>query len=114
MVVPDLLAHLRASYSPVAPVSYDALFKQMLEADLLLLDDLGAEQSRPWVDEKLYQLLNYRYNARLPLVVTTNRMGLLGIEPRIRSRLSDRLLASHITMAQAQDYRLQGSGEVPP
>jgi DNA replication protein DnaC len=105
-VVPDLLDYLRATFAPNAEEPYDEAFPKMREAELLVLDDLGAEQSTPWANEKLYQLLNYRYNARLPTVMTTNKIGLVGIENRIRSRLSDRRLVRMVTMAQAQDFRL--------
>jgi DNA replication protein DnaC len=105
-VVPDLLDYLRATFAPNAEEPYDEAFAKMREAQLLVLDDLGAEQSTPWANEKLYQLLNCRYNARLPTVMTTNKIGLVGIENRIRSRLSDRRLVRMVTMAQAQDFRL--------
>ena len=53
--VPDLLDHLRATYSPNSPVQYDQLFEQVKSTPLLILDDLGAETSTPWAKEKLYQ-----------------------------------------------------------
>lgn len=105
MVVPDLLDYLRATYAPDAPVRYDKVFPQMRETDLLVLDDLGAEQDSPWAIEKLFQLLNYRYNAHLPTVITTNLIGLQGVEPRIRSRLSDKRLARIVSMDNVPDYR---------
>jgi len=105
-VVPDLLDYLRATFAPNAEEPYDEAFTKMREAELLVLDDLGAEQSTPWANEKLYQLLNYRYNARLPTVITTNKIGLVGIENRIRSRLGDKRLVRTVTMTEAQDYRL--------
>jgi hypothetical protein len=36
-----------------------------------VLDDFGEQSTNPWVKEKLYQLINYRYNSRLPIVITT-------------------------------------------
>ena len=39
-------------------------------ASLLILDDLGAHSSTPWAQEKLFQIFNHRYNARLPTVIT--------------------------------------------
>lgn len=105
-VVADLLDYLRATFAPNAEEPYDEAFTKMREAELLVLDDLGAEQSTPWANEKLYQLLNYRYNARLPTVITTNKISLVGIENRIRSRLSDKRLVRIVTMTEAQDYRL--------
>ncbi|GCE08197.1 ATP-binding protein [Dictyobacter aurantiacus] len=105
MVAPDLLDYLRATYAPDAPVRYDKVFQQIRETELLVLDDLGAEQDSPWAIEKLFQLLNYRYNAHLPTVITTNLIGLAGIEPRIRSRLQDKRMARIISMDNVSDYR---------
>src|SRR5436309_5152467 len=103
--VPDLLDHLRATFAPTSPVVYDQLFSSMREAELLVLDDLGSEQNSPWASEKLFQLLNYRYNSRFPTVITTNNLGLQGIDERLRSRLMDRSLVIEVTMDRAQDYR---------
>ena len=69
--VPDLLDHLRATFSPSSTVSYDRRFNQIRSAPLLVLDDLGTEAMTPWVREKLYQLLGYRFDAKLPTVITS-------------------------------------------
>jgi len=105
--VSDLLDHLRATFMPNATEFYDHLFQEMREAELLVLDDLGAQQSSPWANEKLFQLLNYRYNSRFPTIITTNNTGLQGIEDRIRSRIMDVSLVTKITFDQGGDYRLR-------
>lgn len=87
-VVPDLLDHLRATFSPNSSASYDHVFNQVRSADLLILDDLGTQSATPWAREKLYQILNYRYETRLPTVITT-ASTLDEIDPRIRSRMLD-------------------------
>ena len=79
----------------------------MREAALLVLDDLGAQQSSPWANEKLFQLLNYRYNSRIPTIITTNNTGLQGVEERVRSRMSDTSLVTRVTFEDAVDYRLR-------
>ena len=88
VVVPDLLDHLRATFSPHSTVSMDRRFEEVRTTPLLVLDDLGTQTSSPWAREKLYQLFNYRYNAELPTVITTasfpNEM-----DERLRSRLED-------------------------
>jgi len=109
VVVPDLLDHLRATYAPTSRVSYDERFEQVRAAPLLILDDLGTQSSTPWAQEKLYQILNYRYNARLPTVVTTNR-ELEEIDLRLRSRLVDPDLAEIVTIL-APDFRRSGVGQ---
>jgi DNA replication protein DnaC len=103
MVVPDLLDHLRATFSPQSATSYDELFEQLRTAPLLILDDLGTQSSTAWAQEKLFQLLNYRYNARLATVITTNQR-LDEIEPRVRSRLQDPSLVNHYSII-APDFR---------
>ena len=104
-VVPELLDHLRATFAPNSPVVYDQLFSTMREAELLILDDLGSEQNSPWACEKLFQLLNYRYNSHFPTVITTNNIRLQAVDERIRSRLMDKNLVTEITFDRAQDYR---------
>lgn len=103
--VPDLLDHLRAAFAPDASEVYDQLFARMREAEVLVLDDLGAQQSSPWASEKLFQLLNYRYNSGFPTVITANRKGLDATDDRIKSRLSDFSLVDRIELDHAQDFR---------
>lgn len=88
IVVPDLLDHLRSTFSPASEVTYDELFETVRNTPLLILDDLGTQTSTPWAQEKLYQILNHRYNKGLPTVITTN-LSPDEIEPRLRSRLGD-------------------------
>lgn len=108
-IVPDMLDHLRSSYAPDSPVRYDERIEAVRTIYLLVLDDLGTENASPWAGEKMYQIINYRYNHRLPTVITTNR-ELEAIEPRIRSRIVDVHLCT-IVKITARDYRL-GSPQV--
>jgi DNA replication protein DnaC len=101
--VPDLLDHLRSTFAPESSVTYDELFETIRTAPLLVLDDLGTQSATAWAQEKLYQLLNYRYNARLATVVTTN-LSLESLEPRLSSRLRDKALSVVCEIA-APDYR---------
>ena len=104
--VPDLLDNLRTTFDPRAEMlSFNDLFDHMKTADLLVLDDYGAENTTPWAVEKLFQILNYRYNMALATVITTNNIGLVGIDPRIKSRLNDQGLVTVVEMLDAQDYR---------
>ena len=108
VVVPDLLDHLRSTFSPDSRISYDELFEKLKETPLLVLDDFGEQSTTPWAQEKLYQLINYRYNARLPMVVTTC-LSLDEIETRISSRMVDPMI-SLVFNITAPDYR----GNVKP
>jgi DNA replication protein DnaC len=103
---PDLLDHLRAAYSPTATVSYDERFDQVRNAQLLILDDFGTQTNSEWAQEKLYQIFNYRYTARLPTIVTTN-LELESIEIRIRSRMRDPKVGEIFHIA-APDFRHTG------
>jgi len=103
IAVPDLLDYLRATFNPTSEVGYDERFEMIRQAPLLILDDLGAQASTPWAQEKLYQIFSYRYNSRLPTVVTTNQR-LDEIEIRVRSRLSDPSLVQIVTIL-APDFR---------
>lgn len=106
VVVPDLLDHLRATYGPNSEVGYDERFQQVRNAPLLILDDLGTQATTPWAQEKLFQIFNHRYNARLATVVTTNQQ-LEDIDVRIRSRLVDPEISQLVTML-APDFRQSG------
>ncbi len=88
LVVPDLLDHLRATFSPSSNVSLDHVFEEVRTTPLLILDDLGTQSTTPWVREKLYQLFNYRYNAELPTVITTANFK-EEMDERLRSRMED-------------------------
>ena len=86
MVVPDLLDHLRSTYSPDNPVSYDELFEQVRSVPLLVLDDLSTQGATPWAQEKLFQVFNHRFNAALPTVITV-RGPLQRLEDGLRTRM---------------------------
>lgn len=103
ITTPDLLDYLRGTYGPSSEVSYDEMFDRLRTAPLLVLDDLGVENPSAWAQEKLFQLLNYRYTHRLPTVITTNTDPDL-LDPRIRSRLLDEGLIRRIKI-DAPDYR---------
>ncbi len=107
VVTPDLLDHLRAAFGPSSESGVDERLETIRETPLLVLDDLGAHHSTPWAQEKLFQILNHRYNHRLPTVITTNQR-LAALDPRIASRLAD-LDLSQVFEITAPDFR-KGSG----
>jgi DNA replication protein DnaC len=107
VVVPEFLDHLRSTFSPDSKVSYDEVFEIVKTAPLLVLDDFGEQSTTPWAREKLYQMLNYRYNSRLPTVVTTRYSfdELLGeVDSAISSRLVDGQTSVPFNI-MAPDYR---------
>jgi DNA replication protein DnaC len=107
-VVPDLLDYLRSTFAPDSEATYPERFHQIRQAGLLVLDDLGTENGTPWATEKLFQIVNYRYNQRKPTIITTNR-DLDRLDPRILSRIMDaEICRSHIYI-DAGDYRVRRS-----
>ena len=84
-IVPDLLDHLRTTFSPASDITYDDLFERVKNAPLLILDDLGTHSSTPWAEEKLFQVLNSRFNAQLPTVVTS--ISVDDLDERLQTRL---------------------------
>jgi DNA replication protein DnaC len=101
--VPDLLDDLRATFSPTSPTSYSKRFRDIRAARYLVLDDLGVESATNWAREKLYQIFDYRYNARLPTVITT-ATEIEKLDNRLASRMLD---PSHCTIfaIMATSYR---------
>ncbi len=68
----ELLKDIQASYNPDHPVSELAVLEPVLEAEVLLLDDLGASKPSPWALETISHILNKRYNDKRITLLTTN------------------------------------------
>ncbi len=92
ITAPDLLDYLRVTFSPNSG-SFDRRFQTVRSAPLLVLDDLSTESATAWAKEKLFQLLNHRYVAALPTVITSSST-IEKIDERIRARLMDRRLCT--------------------
>ena len=101
--VPELLDHLRFTFSPESSVTYDHLFEEVKNTPLLILDDLGKEHSSPWAVEKLYQIVVHRHNTRLPTVITSMSRFTDEHDP-ISSRIRDPLVNQPVEL-DAPDYR---------
>jgi len=62
------------------------------KTSLLIIDDLGTEKASDWQREKMYIVLNYRYNELLPTIITTNLNGselTKHISPRVVDRMTE-------------------------
>ena len=103
VVVPDLLDYLRAAFSPSSLAPLDVRFEEVRRAPLLILDDLGTESATPWAREKLFQLLNYRYAARLPTVITSSK-PVEEMDERLASRMLDTSRCTVVSIL-ASSYR---------
>ena len=95
--VPDLMDHLRNSFSPDTAYSYSEMFDRVRNTPLLILDDLGSAYPTPWALEKLQQILNHRFNAELPTVIATSQ-ELSSLDSYIRSRLKAKPLSKIVRL----------------
>lgn len=98
MVAPDLLDHLRSTFTPNSETPFDDLFERVRNAPLLILDDLGTQTTTAWANEKLFQILNHRSMLKLPTVITTN-VPLDEMGDRLASRMADPELSILVRMA---------------
>ena len=70
--VPSLLEDLRSNYSKQNDNRLEEQMKALAKADLVVLDDIGTEKPTEWAVNRLYLIVNERYNANKPLIVTSN------------------------------------------
>ena len=70
--VRDLLRVIRSTYNPVVKTAEMDILRPVMTAELLVLDDLGAEKPSEWVEETMNLIVNTRYNERRPTIFTTN------------------------------------------
>jgi DNA replication protein DnaC len=68
----DLLRVIRSTYDPVNRTQEMDVLRPVMTADLLVLDDLGAEKTSEWVEETLNLIVNARYSEKRVTVFTSN------------------------------------------
>ena len=100
---PDLLSDLKATFDG-GPETFSTRFERIRNVELLVLDDFGTEQSTAWNSEKIFQLVNHRYQRSMPTVITTN-IPLAQLNGRIASRLKDTVLVEKLDFNRLADYR---------
>jgi DNA replication protein DnaC len=108
----ELLRAIRGTYDPVARTSELKILRPVMEAELLVLDDLGAERVTDWVEETMNLIVNTRYNERRATIFTSNYLDVPEIDDpnsllsrigfRMRSRLHE---MCSIVEIDAADYR---------
>lgn len=91
IVVPDLLDQIRATFDSDYEFSEHDLINTARGVGILILDDLGAHNYTDWTRNKLYSIINYRLNNRLPTVITTN-LDLAELEEYVGERTASRIL----------------------
>jgi len=110
--VPDLVDHLRSTFHPTSETSYSELFDQVKNTPYLILDDLGLQISSPWAQEKLRQIINYRYNLELPTVITIGD-NLSKFDPYILSRIKDVNNGNILDLGRALSQTTTNIGDIP-
>ncbi len=68
----NLLDRIRSSYNAASGASDREAYRSALEAEVLVLDDLGAHRVTDWVEDTVTSIITYRCNQRKPLIATTN------------------------------------------
>ena len=104
VTVQELLDYLRGSLEPDNFFRYDAIFDEVKNTPLLILDDLGKELPRPWNEAIIHQIIVHRHNNRLPSIITSledfsQQSGPVG------SRIRDTTLGHQVVHIEASDYR---------
>lgn len=84
-----LLKEIRDSYNSVSQTSELELLKPVLEADVLVLDELGSQKATDWVSDTLMYIINARYNEKRTTILTSNYGDIGNTEARI-GRLSNK------------------------
>ena len=89
----DLLKEIQASYNPVNRTSEMSVLMPVFTAELLVLDDLGAQKPTAWVRDTIGHIINNRYNNRRTTLFTTNRPD---PAPEARGKSSEATLLDQI------------------
>jgi DNA replication protein DnaC len=87
----DFFALLRDSYG--GDVDYDEMdmIDRATSVDILVMDDIGAEKPSLWMLDRLYNVVNRRYESNLPILVTTNKLDIKDLEDHVGKRVVSRL-----------------------
>lgn len=119
----NLLDRIRSGYDPQSGSSDKEAYRFALDAEVLLLDDLGAHRVTDWVEDIVTSIVTHRCNHRKPLIATTNltdpEFGRVApnqtalsqrIGDRARSRLFE--MCRVVPMPLVEDFRLRKTARV--
>ena len=118
----ELLRVIRSTFGsdPMNRLTESDVLRPVIEADVLVLDDLGAEKTSEWVEETMNLIVNTRYNERRLTIFTSNYLDipddsdpnslLFRIGFRMRSRLHE--MCEFIEMDGADYRELPANGGV--
>ncbi len=68
----DLLKRIQESYNPLVATTELQILAPVFEAEVLILDELGAQKPTDWVWDTVALILNTRYNDKRTTLITTN------------------------------------------
>lgn len=103
--LPRLLGLLRETFDDGAEASLSTLLERLAAVELLHIDDVGAEQSSPWVLEQLYTIVNTRYEDGRAIVFTTN------LDPlKLREQMGERTVSRLLEMC-GDELHLDGTDQ---
>lgn len=74
----------------VTEYSKEDIIKALMQCDMLILDDIGAEKITDWVEDEVFKIIDGRYVRKKKIMVTSN-LELEELEQHIKSRSFDRL-----------------------
>jgi len=110
----DLLKEIQNSYNPNTNTSELSVLAPVYEAEVLVLDELGASKPTDWVRDTMTQIINNRYNDRKLTIVTSNYLdepgypGEESLTDRVGVRLRSRLYEMcRTTVIKGTDYRFE-------
>jgi DNA replication protein DnaC len=94
----DLLKQVQNSYNRQVSATELEILAPVFEAEVLVLDELGASKPTDWVWDTVAHILNTRYNDRRTTIITTNyaNVGPLGTEQGTRASMREETLGDRI------------------
>jgi len=95
--VPELLRRIKSTFNKDNKESEHQIMKALLECDLLVLDDIGAEKLTDWVQEIMFNIIDGRYRKGLPIFYTSN-LKPTELSNQIGPRSYDRLVETSLTI----------------
>ena len=111
----NLLAELKNTYDVYNNISEMKIIKLYEKVDLLIIDDLGKEKPSEWGLEKLFTIINSRYENNLPVIITTNydqnslidRLSINGEIETAKSIISRLYEMCYLVKIEDRDHRIK-------
>jgi DNA replication protein DnaC len=100
----ELLLEIRSTFKPNSWEDEAAVVAKYGDMPILVLDDLGAEQTTPWAITTLQLIIDRRYREERPTIITSN-LSPEQIEKQIGFRIASRLAGMKIGEVKMPDYR---------